>query len=153
LAGKRYYYDMTKTTALRSFSAVVGLLTLAGCGGASKPTAADASKFLADAETKVDELGVEAGRAAWVQSNFITDDTEAIAAKAAQRAIDYGAQLAKEAAKYDGVDLPADQRRKMNLLKIGLTLATPADPKESEEATKLAAGLEAAYGKGKYCEP
>jgi peptidyl-dipeptidase A len=144
---------MTEPTALRTLLALTGLLTLAGCGGSSKPSAADAPKFLAEAETKIDELGIEAGRAAWVQSTYITDDTEALSAKATQRAIDYGVTLAKEAARYDGVDLPADQRRKMNLLKIGLTLATPADPKESEEATKLAAGLEAAYGKGKYCEP
>ena len=39
----------------------------------------------------------------------------------------------------------------MKLLKIGLVLATPADPKESEEVTRLAASLDGAYGKGKYC--
>ncbi|MEP6961504.1 MAG: M2 family metallopeptidase, partial [Acidobacteriota bacterium] len=38
------------------------------------------------------------------------------------------------------------------LLKRGLTLAAPADPKESQEVTKLAASLEGTYGKGKYCK-
>src|SRR5262249_61395591 len=46
---------------------------------------------------------------------------------------------------------PTDQRRQLTLLKVGLVLATPADPKESEELTKTMARLESAYGKGKWC--
>jgi peptidyl-dipeptidase A len=37
------------------------------------------------------------------------------------------------------------------VLKVSLVLATPSDPKESEELTTIAAGLDAAYGKGKWC--
>ena len=36
-------------------------------------------------------------------------------------------------------------------VEVGLTLAAPADPAESAEVTRLAASLEGAYGKGKYC--
>jgi len=93
----------------------------------------------------------ESSRAQWVQSNFITDDTEALAALANQRTIDYGVSLAKEAKRFDDTDLPADMRRKMNLLKLGLTLPAPSDPQESAEVTRLAASLEGMYGKGKYC--
>jgi peptidyl-dipeptidase A len=39
----------------------------------------------------------------------------------------------------------------MKLLKLGLTLAATADPKEAEEVTRLAAAMEGAYGKAKYC--
>ena len=41
--------------------------------------------------------------------------------------------------------------RKIKLLKLSLTIATPADPKESEELTRITAGMEGTYGKGKYC--
>ena len=41
----------------------------------------------------------------------------------------------------------------MRLLRIGFTLATPADPKESEEVSNIAAELDGMYGKGKYCPP
>ena len=41
--------------------------------------------------------------------------------------------------------------RKIKLLKLSLTLATPSDPKESEELTRIVSGMEGAYGKGKYC--
>ena len=44
------------------------------------PTAEEAKKFMEHAEQELFDLGVKAQRAAWVQENFITVDTEAIAA-------------------------------------------------------------------------
>ena len=41
--------------------------------------------------------------------------------------------------------------RKIKLLKLSLTIATPTDPKESEELTRIVSGMEGMYGKGKYC--
>ncbi|HXP87531.1 MAG TPA: M2 family metallopeptidase [Bryobacteraceae bacterium] len=134
---------------LKCVFGVIAMVLLAGCS--RQPTVDDAKKFLDEAEQKSFDLGNESQQASWVQENFITDDTEAISAKSSQRAIDYSVQAAKEAKKYYGLQLPDDMRRKMTLLKTGLTLATPADPKESAEVTKLAAALDAAYGKGKYC--
>jgi peptidyl-dipeptidase A len=118
---------------------------------AAQPTVQEAKKFLDDAEVKLDKLGVEAGRAAWVQENFITDDTEALAALTNERAIAEAVRLAKGATRFDKLKLPPDMARKMMLLKNGLTLAAPADPIESAEVTRLAASLDGAYGKGKYC--
>src|SRR5262249_57932835 len=46
--------------------------------------------------------------------------------------------------------LPEDVRRRLGLLKLSLTLAAPADPKESAEVTRIAAAMEGVYGKGKY---
>jgi peptidyl-dipeptidase A len=128
-----------------------GLVLLAGCNRQAQPTAEDARRFLAGAEERLLALNVEDQQADWVHENFITDDTEAVSAKADQRAIDEGVRLAKEATRFDQLDLPPDMARKMKLLKTGLVLATPADPKESEEVTRLAASLDGAYGKGKYC--
>jgi peptidyl-dipeptidase A len=118
---------------------------------ARPPTVDEARKFLDDAEAKLLALSVDASRAAWVQSNFITDDTEILAAQANERLIGATADLAKKAARFDKVNLPADLARKRTLLKVSLTLAAPADPKQSEEVTRIAAGMEGLYGKGKYC--
>ena len=41
----------------------------------------------------------------------------------------------------------------MKLLKLSLTIATPADPKQAEELTRITTSMEGAYGKGKYCPP
>jgi peptidyl-dipeptidase A len=126
---------------------------LSGCAGrgTAPPTAADAKAFLDNVNTTTLKLSVAAARAGWVQQNFITDDTEALAARASQESIDATAKFAKEATKFDTVEVPADQRRQLNLLKLSLVMATPADPKESDELTKIAARLESTYGKGKWC--
>ena len=118
---------------------------------AEAPTVEDARAFLEDAEKRLLALSVDASRAGWVQSNFITDDTEILAALANERVITASAEYAKRAASYDGAALAPEPRRKMILLKNSLTLAAPANPKESEELTQIVARLEGTYGKGKYC--
>jgi peptidyl-dipeptidase A len=136
---------------MRTFRLSAALALFAAGLFAAAPTVPEAKKFLDDAEKKLFALGYEAGQASWIQSTYITDDTEAIAAKANERAIAESVRLAKAATRFDGLKLPADMARKMMLLKIGLTLAAPKDPAESAEVTRLASSLEGAYGKGKYC--
>src|SRR5437016_1092547 len=115
------------------------------------PTAEEAKKFLDSANETMMKLGIEENQAGWVAQTYITDDTEALSAKVNQEAIDAIAKFAKESARFDKVDVPADQRRQLNLLKLSLVMVTPSVPKEAEELTKLTAGLETAYGKGKWC--
>jgi peptidyl-dipeptidase A len=122
-----------------------------GTTSAASATPADAKTFLDTANDTTLKVGIEASRAGWVQQTYITDDTEALAARANQLANEAGARFAKEATKYDKVDVPADQRRQLTLLKTSLVLATPSDPKESDELSKIMARLESTYGKGKWC--
>jgi peptidyl-dipeptidase A len=120
---------------------------------AAPPTAAEARQFLDDAQKRLLVLAIDSQRAQWVQSNFITLDTEAIAARTNEALLTASVDLAKQAARYDGVKLPADQRRQMDLLKRTLVLASPSDPKKTAELARLAASLEADYGSAKYCPP
>ncbi len=133
------------------------LVTLSACttnssGVTANPTAADAGKFINEVNQTIERLATASSQASWVAENFITDDTQAINARENQRFIDQIAKYAKEAVKYDKVDVPPDIRRQLNLLKNSLTMATPSDPKEGEELTRIAASLDATYGKGKWCE-
>src|SRR5229473_3575708 len=124
-----------------------------GCAptASSTPTAADAKAFLNTANATTLKLGNQASQAGWVQQTYITDDTEAISARASQAASEAGARFAKESTRYDGVQVSADERRQLNLLKVSLVLASPSDPKDSDELSKIMARLESAYGKGKWC--
>jgi peptidyl-dipeptidase A len=135
----------------RSFPClVVTLVALAGCAG-RKATPEEARQFINDAEQKLLTLGIEAGRADWIKSTYITDDTEAMAAKIDERAIAATVDYAKQATRFDGLQLDPVTDRKLKLLKLSLTIATPSDPKESEELTRIVAGMEGMYGKGKFC--
>lgn len=115
------------------------------------PTVEEARQFLDRAEADLLELANEASRASWVQSTYITLDTEALAAKANERFISAAVRYAKEAVKFEKLNLPDDLKRKIHLLKLATTLPAPSDPALAAEMTKLAAGLESAYGKGRYC--
>jgi peptidyl-dipeptidase A len=137
------------TNCLRIFFAATLLVAAAGCSRTG--SVEEAKAFLDGAEAKLLKLSDEGGRAAWVQATYITDDTEVLAARANQRLIDTVVELVKESKRFDGVRLPADLDRKMKLLKLSLTLAAPANPKESEELTRIAAGMEGVYGKGRAC--
>jgi peptidyl-dipeptidase A len=123
-----------------------------GSSSNSTPTAEDAKKFMADVNETLFKLALEASQAGWVSETYITDDTSALFARANQRLIDKTAQYAKEAVRFDKVDVAPDVRRQLNILKVSLVMATPSNPKEGEELTKIAADLDATYGKGKWCE-
>jgi len=118
---------------------------------AATATPADARAFLEMVNETTLRLGIQQNQASWVQQTYITDDSEALAARASQAANEAGARFAKESTKYDHVEVPADQRRQLQLLKTSLVLAAPSDPKESDELSKIMARLESAYGKGKWC--
>ncbi|MEN3327190.1 MAG: peptidyl-dipeptidase [Acidobacteriota bacterium] len=111
----------------------------------------EAEKFLADAEKRLLDLNIKAGRADWVKSTFITDDTETLAAEANENLIAATTELAEQARKYENADLSPDAKRKLKLLKLSLTLPAPKDPAERSELTKITASMEGEYGKGKYC--
>ena len=57
----------------------------------------------------------------------------------------------KESTRFDAVQLPEDLRRQLDVLKVSLVLATPKDPKESEELTQIVSRMRSTYGKGKWC--
>ncbi len=139
----------------RRFAILVACAAAIGCAPApsssASPTPASAKAFLDGANATALKLGIQQNQASWTQQTFITEDTEAIAARANQAANEAGAAFAKESVKYDAVQVSADERRQLNLLKVALVLATPSDPKESDELSKVMARLESTYGKGKWC--
>jgi peptidyl-dipeptidase A len=117
----------------------------------TQPSVAEAEKFVAEAEKKLTDLAIKASRAEWVKSNFITDDTESLAADANEKYIAAVTELAEASRRFDGLQLPPDIARKLKLLKLALSLPAPSNPAEREELTKIAASMEGDYGKGKYC--
>ena len=122
-----------------------------GCAEPAGPTVEDARVFLEAAETELLDLWIDGGRAAWVQSTYITEDTTALAAAAQTAVIGATMRLAAEAARFDTVELPEDLRRKLLLLKTSMGVAAPADPALQAELSDITTGMESAYGRGAYC--
>src|SRR5262245_54971663 len=141
----------------RAWIAILVLSATAGCsvgapgGEPPGPSPAEAKTFLDNVNDTLLKLGIGASQAGWVAQNFITQDTESLDARATQQISDTAAKFAKDATRYQSMTLPPDQRRQLDLLKVSLVLATPADPKESEEVTQLNSKMRGVYGKGKWC--
>ena len=137
---------------LRGYTSRASWLLIAlSTGCATGPTVREAEVFVEQAEERLTDLWIKSGRAAWVQTNFITDDTTAIAADAQTEVLGATMELAAQAARFDGLDLSADLQRKLLLLKTSITLAAPADPKLQAELSNITASMESTYGLGVYC--
>ena len=153
-----------KPTFKLTTAAILVAASLSACNGDNKTTtdnvaaktvsqkltAKDAEKFLKDTEKELVQLNLEGSRAAWINANFITEDTSALAAEADQKSTEAGVRFAMAAAKFDDVEVNSDQRRKLNILKQSLVMPAPQDSAKSAELAKIGAELGSMYGKGKY---
>src|SRR3954466_2859350 len=99
----------------------------------SSPTIEDARRFLNRVEKTLLSLNVDASRADWVKSTYITDDTEILAAQANEKLINATVEFVKQSKRFESLTLPPDLARKMHLLRVSLTVAAPSDPKEAGE--------------------
>ncbi|MCU1298949.1 MAG: Peptidyl-dipeptidase [Acidobacteriaceae bacterium] len=117
----------------------------------SKPPLAQAEQFITQAESRLSELSVKVNRAAWVQENFITDDTEALSADAQDQITAVTTELIEQSKQFDRINMPPDLARKFKLLRLSLTAPAPRDPALRREMTQIATSLDADYGKAKYC--
>ena len=120
-------------------------------GQSSSPTPEEAKKFIETAEQQLFDLSNKAQRAAWVQENFITVDTEQIAADLGEQANTAATRYAKEAHRFDHVQLSPELARKRLLLELAAGFPAPDDPKAQKELAQVLSSLDGDYGKGKWC--
>jgi peptidyl-dipeptidase A len=139
----------TRTLVVALASAIIPFTLHAQ--SAKRPTVAEATRFIENAEAQLAELSVRANQAGWGAATYITDDTEALNAEASKNYAVAVQKLALAARRFDKVTLPASTRRKFTLLRLGLSAPPPGNPGEAAELTKLTTSMEADYGKGTYC--
>ena len=77
------------------------------------------------AEAELLKLSITDQRAEWVHENFITDDTELLAANEDEKVIARTTELVEEGQAFDGLKLPPDLKRKFLLLKLSLRMPAP----------------------------
>jgi len=116
------------------------------------PTAEQAATFVAASEETLARLGQHSERMAWVLANFITEDTEMLAARAAEKFTAAQVEIASEAARFNDVEgLDYDTVRKLNMLKSGIIIPAPMDAAKTAEQAEIGARLSGLYGRGSYC--
>jgi peptidyl-dipeptidase A len=115
-----------------------------------KPTVGEAEQFMNKAEARLAELSVKGNQANWIHENFITEDSEGIAAAVNDEITAVTTELVEQAKPFDGLKMPAELERKFLLLKLQLVAPAPKDPKLRKELTTIAVSLDSDYGKGKF---
>src|SRR5258707_9691057 len=81
------------------------------------PTPAEAEAFIKQVSEEFAKLDVDAARASWVKSTYITDDTEKIESQAQERLMEFLARKIREARRFEGLTLSSDLARQFHLLK------------------------------------
>lgn len=91
-----------------------------------------------------------AQRVFWVQETYITPDTEALAAAAGAEGTALSVRLALEAARFANVPGISDEtRRKLTMLRTGITLPAPTRAGAAEELATITTRMSSAYGRGR----
>jgi peptidyl-dipeptidase A len=143
---------VASTLALAACDAEINIDTTDSAHTKKAVTAKDANTFITNTEKELSALYLESSRAEWIYANFITHDTSALSAEVNRKMTETVVRLANEAAKYDTLVLDYDARRKLDKLKLALTLPAPQDADKTAQLSNIVAQLGGLYGKGKYCK-
>ncbi|MFY8164082.1 MAG: M2 family metallopeptidase, partial [Brevundimonas sp.] len=113
-------------------------------------TAESAIAFVADAETRLAALSEEAARIQWSRATNITYDTMWLESRVNAEYTELQVELANGAAAFNDVEVPADVRRKLNLLRLGIVLPAPNRPGAAGELAEITTRLDSTYATGKF---
>jgi peptidyl-dipeptidase A len=138
--GRRHTLRVMSTLALASLSLVTACT--------APPSVEEARTFLEEADARLLALSHREGRTAWLQATYINPDTDALAAEARQAMMAATVELAKDATRFDRLDLPPELARQMKLLKLALTLPGPAGAEAQAELARLAFEARASTARG-----
>ena len=150
---------------------VSGFLAAVACGGSQSPnlppptsaagtspdgspeskSPAAAAKFVEDVDRDLRRLWTARDRAGWVNQNYITDDSESLAAAAEEATAAYMTRVITESRKYDSPNVAPDVARKLHLLRISQLVPAPSDAGAGQELAKLQTEMQGLYGKGHVC--
>jgi len=118
----------------------------------SEASVGEAVTFVAEAENSLATLGQHSERMAWVQANFITQDTAQLAAKASEHFTAAQVEIGAQAARYIGLEgLDYDTGRKLDMLRSGTVVPAPRDAAKTAEQAEIGTKMKSLYGKGTFC--
>jgi len=145
----------TMIKAASSALALAALLTAvpASAGqsiAGAAPTATEADAFVAATEKEYADFQTFLSQVQWINSTYITDDTDAVAARVGAEDTELQVRYAKGAARFEGVKgLSYDTARKLGLLKQRIVLPAPDTAGAAKELNDIATRLQSTYGKGR----
>ena len=114
----------------------------------TQPTVQEAREFIERTEAELVEFNGRASNAYWNQATNITPENNAIVEKVGAEGAMMATRLSNEAKRFNGVDLPADMRRKIDMMKRGSNFPAPDKPGAAEELSRIMSELDTTYATG-----
>lgn len=113
-------------------------------------TAQGATDWMAAVEKDLLAFTNEAGRVQWINSTYLTEDTDALAARYGTIGTEKSVRYALDAAKFATIaGLDPEVARKLTMLRTGIVLPAPTTPGAAAELATISTDLQSQYGKGK----
>ncbi|MEZ5956469.1 MAG: M2 family metallopeptidase [Hyphomonadaceae bacterium] len=123
-----------------------------GANGSSSnapATTESAASFIQSAEEELMRRSEYEGRVAWVYNTNINYDTEWLLQRSDAEGTEARVRLASEAGRYADVELPADTRRKVDLLRLSLVLPAPQREGAASQLSEITTRLASTYSTGR----
>ncbi len=109
----------------------------------------DAAAFIEGVEEWSRDFGEYYARVAWVQATYINYDTNWLVTRVDTESTEMGVKFANQAKRYNDVELPAEMRRKIEAIKLGLNLPAPERPGAAAELAEINTRMGSTYATGK----
>ncbi len=137
--------------AIAAFAAACATSATTGQSGASLPpaTAEGAQQYVEAAEAELMERSEYEGRVAWLYNTNINYDSEWLLQRVDAEGTEARVRLASGAARYADLDLPPDTRRKIDLLRLSLTLPAPQREGAAAQLSEITTRLASIYSTGR----
>jgi peptidyl-dipeptidase A len=109
----------------------------------------EAAAFVDEVETWSRDFGEYGARVAWVQATYINYDTNWLVTRVDTEATEMGVKFANQAKRFNDLELPAELRRKIEAIKLGLNLPAPERPGAAAELAEINTRMGSTYATGK----
>jgi len=116
----------------------------------SAPTPQEAKEFLKKAEEELAREDELVYRMSWVQNNFINVDSNYVLQTLSADYAKLSTRLANEAKRFNDLELPADMKRKLNILKTRNNFPAPDRDGAAEKLSELSTEIASTYSTGKF---
>ncbi len=138
-----------KTSLALAVALAMPLAATAQDSAGSAPTMEDAAAFIAEVEQFQREFGEYSARIAWTQATNITFDTNWLSTKVSAEGTEKGVEFANRAKDFNDLELPAEMRRKLEKIKLGLNLPAPTRKGAAGELAEINTRMGSTYATGK----
>lgn len=146
---------MLSTPLWRAAGCALAIAAFAACAHTAEPeapavsAAEEARLYVESAEAELATRSEYEARIAWVYQTYINYDTEWLLQRSDAEATEARVRLASGAGRFADADLPPDLRRRVDMLRLSLTMPAPQTEGAAAQLAEITTRLSSIYSTGR----